>query len=52
MDSQPLSEQELETIKTRMDARPDLMLDPVVVQRLIATLDAKVVEIQELKNDQ
>jgi hypothetical protein len=52
MESQPLSDAELDTIRTRMQARPDMMMDPVVVERLMATLDAKIDEIERLKNDQ
>ena len=51
-DVSPLTDQDLETIRARMDARPDLLLDPDVVNRLMATLDAKIVEIERLKNDQ
>ena len=46
----PLSDKELDAIKARMDARPDLLIDPVIVNRLIVTLDAKIVEIEELRN--
>lgn len=48
---QPMTDDELDTIRTRMQARPDLMMDPVVVERLMVTLDAKIVEIQELQDE-